>query len=81
MLFARSTIALLTPSNCIGTRLLTPTKLNAGFSIILHSMLFPPLTFTMKLNLGNTLCSPLLEISEGKKPHQFLNARVNPSID
>ena len=42
-------------SNCIGTRLLTPTKLNADFSIILHSMLFPPLTFTFPSTLQNTM--------------------------
>src|SRR5690625_6172107 len=32
----------ISPSNCMGTRLLTPTKLNAGLSSILNSILVPP---------------------------------------
>ncbi len=81
MLCASFTISLLTPSNCIGILLLTPTKLNAGLSSILNSILIPPLTVIINESLGKVLLIPFFITSEGKKPHHFLKARVKPSID
>jgi hypothetical protein len=75
------TISILIPSNCIGTRLLTPTRLKAAFSSILNSIATPPLTLIMNDSLGNDLLRPFFITSEGKNPLHFLKARAKPSID
>ncbi|MPN04029.1 hypothetical protein SDC9_151265 [bioreactor metagenome] len=65
----------------MGTRLLTPTRLNAGFSSILNSIDIPPLTVIMNESLGNDLLMPVFVTSDGKNPLHFLNALVKPSND
>src|SRR5699024_10760194 len=65
----------------MGTRLLTPTKLNAVLSSILISILVPPLTVMMNESLGYDLLMPFFITSEGKKPLQLFNALVRQSTD